>query len=117
MLRIAIDENPPRWKPPKIITGPIYAASDDEDFYISRSLIESVIQTNEAVLATRSGIEVAINPATAACECVNAGPPRRRNSFQNFRPRSRRGFEFLRCRGCSSWAPRGVERAILPAAG
>ncbi|MEM7624959.1 MAG: SpoIIE family protein phosphatase [Planctomycetota bacterium] len=58
VLRVAFDENPPGWKPPRIIAGPIYADPADQDFYISRSLLESVVQTHEAVLATRSGIEV-----------------------------------------------------------
>ncbi|MEM1028156.1 MAG: FHA domain-containing protein [Planctomycetota bacterium] len=46
------------WSKPKVAVGPVSCGAADQDFYISRSLLDAVTESGEAVLATRSGMEV-----------------------------------------------------------
>lgn len=52
------DEALSKWAVPKVICGPLSVDQEDLDFYLSRSLIESVVRSGEPVLATRSGSEI-----------------------------------------------------------
>ncbi|MBB6429634.1 SpoIIE family protein phosphatase [Algisphaera agarilytica] len=46
------------WTKPQMLVDPVSCGETDQDFYISRSLLDAVRDSGEAVMATRSGLEV-----------------------------------------------------------
>lgn len=58
-----------KWSVPKVVCGPLSVDKEDLDFYLSRSLIESVVRSGEPVLATRSGSEIG-GPSTGDAAAV-----------------------------------------------
>ena len=58
VLSITSPSDPAAWSKPEVAVGPVSCGATDQDFYISRSLLDAVAESGEAVLATRSGLEV-----------------------------------------------------------
>ncbi|MEM9915634.1 MAG: SpoIIE family protein phosphatase [Planctomycetota bacterium] len=58
VLSISFPADRAGWNKPEAAVGPVSCGGTDQDFYISRSLLDAVTESGEAVLATRSGMEV-----------------------------------------------------------
>ncbi|MEM9417763.1 MAG: SpoIIE family protein phosphatase [Planctomycetota bacterium] len=58
VLRIPSTARTNGWTKPHMLVDPVSCGETDQDFYISRSLLDAVRDSGEAVMATRSGLEV-----------------------------------------------------------
>ncbi len=58
VLRLVTHPTHAGWTKPTMVTDPVSCVSADQDVYISRSLLDAVIESGEAVMATRSGLEI-----------------------------------------------------------
>lgn len=58
VLRMPTHADDAGWAKPSMVVGPVSCGTTGQDFYISRSLLDAVVQSGEAVMATRSGLEM-----------------------------------------------------------
>lgn len=58
VLRMPTHANDAGWAKPNMVVDTVSCGTTGQDFYISRSLLDAVVQSGEAVMATRSGLEM-----------------------------------------------------------